>query len=405
MPESEHININLIESADIKAALPGNENSIKNEKQFLLIRTALRLEIISLISLFIIYLVLGALTWTFNQQGAERLIQLTNSLVGQNDYKDVNELKMDDLNRKLNVLLASQKYKQFPVSTFFQYGEGTHPIPTAGNSGTIGFKRDTLFTPNPKQTDSLAEITSYSRASISQKIQRIVNGPLSSIQVDNYNRYRLDQFLERGSYIDAGKLPIIILLFTLLLITILTYSYYYYLVITHDDDYKKKQRALHDVAQQSQEALLVWDLAQKKLNKYYDRNLNQNNSIFIVSVVVMIAGFALVLYGISLYFQSPKDNEFVTGISAVAGTIVQFIGATFLVIYNSTIKQAIQYTNSLQQVSMIGTSIKILDNIRNDKQDEGFAQKEEKIMLARIDIAKMLINPLKNDGGGGAAEQ
>jgi len=112
-------------------------------------------------------------------------------------------------------------------------------------------------------------------------------------------------------------------------------------------------------------------------------------------VVVMVAGFGMVLLGISLYFKDPSKNIYITAISSISGTIVQFIGATFLVIYNTTIKQAIQYTNSLQQVSTIGTSIKILDNIHNEESDPRYHNNQEKIMLARIDIAKMLINSSK----------
>src|SRR6478609_4269127 len=61
------------------------------------------------------------------------------------------------------------------------------------------------------------------------------------------------------------------------------------------------------VEREPEKARFAWDLARVKLEAYFDRNLAQVNAIFWVSVVVMIAGFGLIGYGIAAAFQTPKE--------------------------------------------------------------------------------------------------
>ena len=177
----------------------------------------------------------------------------------------------------------------------------------------------------------------------------------------------------------------------------ITQGVYYYHSIVKQRQQQLLQDELRKKASEGSQASPVWDLAQITLNKYYNRNLSQNNWIFYVSVSVMIAGFCLVVYGIGAAYKG-ANNMLVTLVSAGSGVIVQFIGATFLVIYNSTITQAVQYTAALQKVSTVGTSIKILEGIKDAetaemKNDPNFITMMNQ---ARIDIAKLLIEQSKS---------
>ena len=63
----------------------------------------------------------------------------------------------------------------------------------------------------------------------------------------------------------------------------------------------------------------AWDLARLKLELYFNRNLSQINSIFWLSVVVMLVGFVFILFGISLAFtQQSINTQGINGTSANA---------------------------------------------------------------------------------------
>lgn len=126
----------------------------------------------------------------------------------------------------------------------------------------------------------------------------------------------------------------------------------------------------------------VWILMQTKLVGYFDRNLNQITYIFWLSVVVMIVGFSFILFGIAQAFGSPQSGSatqhLVQGASSnltpaivggIAGIITEFIGATFLFIYRSTIRQASSYMKVLERINSVGMAMNILDSISTNSQE------------------------------------
>jgi hypothetical protein len=54
------------------------------------------------------------------------------------------------------------------------------------------------------------------------------------------------------------------------------------------------------------------------------------------------------------------------GIAAGAGVITQFLGATFLVLYRSTMKQANDFILVLDRINNVGMAMQILDQIPDD---------------------------------------
>lgn len=144
-------------------------------------------------------------------------------------------------------------------------------------------------------------------------------------------------------------------------------------------------RAQEEISNNPGKVLPSWDMAQITLEQYFRRNLSQINMIFVVSIFVMLAGFVLIAIGILLAYKPQPNSTLITTVSTASGIFTEFIGATFIFIYNSTIKQAINYSRSLEKINSVGMSIKILDSISAESSTA------EKLNQAKIDIAKLLI--------------
>jgi hypothetical protein len=131
------------------------------------------------------------------------------------------------------------------------------------------------------------------------------------------------------------------------------------------DDTKLATQAI-EVEKQSRNdptnSKLAWELARVTLEKYFNRNLQQVNAIFYVAVIVMIVGFALVIYGAFLGLEHP-ETKFPAELSAIAGIITEFISVTFMVIYKSTLQQASGYMTILEKINTVGMAVQIVDTI------------------------------------------
>ena len=125
---------------------------------------------------------------------------------------------------------------------------------------------------------------------------------------------------------------------------------------------KKIQQAETNLEQQPERAKPAWDLARVTLESYFNRNLSQVASIFWLSVVVMLIGFVILVWGISMAFKS-STVVVPAAIASAAGILTEFIGATFLFIYRSTIQQAINYSRTLERINSVGMAMQILDTM------------------------------------------
>jgi hypothetical protein len=124
----------------------------------------------------------------------------------------------------------------------------------------------------------------------------------------------------------------------------------------------------------------VWDLSRVQLELYITRNLAQVRNIFWITVAVMAAGFGLVVYGIYRAFDSRLEVAILT---AATGVITQTIGATFLLIYRSTMSQANDYVDTLERINAVGMAVQIVDLI----PDENKELKNK----ARVDLVKLIL--------------
>ncbi len=105
----------------------------------------------------------------------------------------------------------------------------------------------------------------------------------------------------------------------------------------------------------------AWELASAKLEAYFDRNLMQVFSIFLVAIFAMFVGFGFVLWGVWLAIKTPGQNT--SWIAAISGIITEFIGVTFMVIYRSTMSQANAFMQVLERINTVGMAVQILDSI------------------------------------------
>ena len=143
------------------------------------------------------------------------------------------------------------------------------------------------------------------------------------------------------------------------------------------------------VKENPNEPTAAWELARIKLENYLNRNLSQIQWIFIWTILVMIAGFVIIGYGIMKSYQA--ETQLNTSIvTTVCGLLVEFIGATFLVIYKSTMGQAKDYVNVLERINAVGMSVQILDSI---SEEESKLQDQTKAEIAKQLLALYAVKP------------
>ncbi|WP_215617961.1 TRADD-N-associated membrane domain-containing protein [Leptothoe kymatousa] len=140
-------------------------------------------------------------------------------------------------------------------------------------------------------------------------------------------------------------------------------------------------------------------MAQITLENYFRRNLGQIRWIFWLSVIVMSFGFLLILYGVALGYQNPSENWIIAAIGGISGIITEFIGATFLFVYKSSIAQADKYAAILERMNFVGMAMQMLDSIAEAPQSDrsSTVNAAESLQNAKIEMAKVLLEKLGND--------
>ncbi|EJL6517724.1 hypothetical protein NMT44_003494 [Vibrio cholerae] len=157
-------------------------------------------------------------------------------------------------------------------------------------------------------------------------------------------------------------------------------------VYQNADEQSKKQERYVEVEERAKsnpnETQAVWNLATIKLESYIDRNLRQVRSIYFLTLIAMLAGFSLIGFGIYTVILTPS-NLYAGVLSCASGGLVNFLGATFLVIYKSTMTQASDYVSMLERINAVGMSVQVLDKL--DSIDKGLKHK------AMADLSQQLL--------------
>lgn len=130
------------------------------------------------------------------------------------------------------------------------------------------------------------------------------------------------------------------------------------------------------------------------------------HDIQLALVIVMIVSFGFIIYGISQIFvpvslqpinatHTPSSSIINPAIiGSVAGLITEFIGATFLFIYRSTIQQAASHIKTLERINSVGMAMKILDTISNESKE---LQDKTKAEMVRMLLSENDISPVKTE--------
>lgn len=127
------------------------------------------------------------------------------------------------------------------------------------------------------------------------------------------------------------------------------------------------EKVAERVREHPDEPQAAWELAIIKLESYLNRNLRQISWIFVLTLTVMFVGFVIVGYRVVKVYQSPENFK-PSIVVTLSGVIVEFIAATFLLIYRSTMEQAKDYVNILERINAVGMSVQILESIESDAE-------------------------------------
>ena len=139
-------------------------------------------------------------------------------------------------------------------------------------------------------------------------------------------------------------------------------------------------KAEKGVESQPEKARPAWDLSRVYLDAYFNRNINQITYIFWFSVFVMFVGFGVIIWGVSQAIQFPT-LIMPAGITVGAGIITDFVGTTFILIYRSTLNQALSYTKALERMNTVGMAMQILDTMPDEAKSDNLKDKTKAILV------------------------
>lgn len=153
---------------------------------------------------------------------------------------------------------------------------------------------------------------------------------------------------------------------------------------------QKVEQAENKAQAEPEKAKYAWDVARINLESYFGRNRVQVAQVFGIAVIVMSIGFIFVCVGVYLAMHRP-DTIKPALVAGISGIITQFIGATFMVIYRSTMTQANEFMVILERINTVGMAIQVLDSIPDSEttlKNESRAKIVELLLSANIPTAK-----------------
>jgi hypothetical protein len=106
----------------------------------------------------------------------------------------------------------------------------------------------------------------------------------------------------------------------------------------------------------------------------------------------MIVGFIFVLIGIGLAIAHPESLR-PSAVAACSGIITQFIGATFMVIYRSTMAQANEFMTVLERINRVGMAVQIVDVLPDSTE----LKNDTRAQIATLLLGSMPKGPLEQD--------
>jgi hypothetical protein len=194
---------------------------------------------------------------------------------------------------------------------------------------------------------------------------------------------RFKMLMRGDSPIDSTNL---LSVFVLLLSLFTAISSYYFGTLAstarEEENSQLVEDATNRLIEASGETRAAWELARVTLEKHFNRNLSQTNSIYYLSLCVMLIGFGVLIAGLIQSTNSDR-GPLRTYIPIAAGVIIQFIGATFLVLYKSMSQQTVNYTNLLARINTVGMALQIIETLP-EKSSPGDHKSRAKILVVEL---------------------
>jgi hypothetical protein len=110
-----------------------------------------------------------------------------------------------------------------------------------------------------------------------------------------------------------------------------------------------------------------FEKARRKIQYYMHENLTQVKNIYRLTVGAMLLGFVIIIYGATIAYTSEQEPA-ASIVVTLSGVLVQFIGATFLIVYRSTNEQAREYVEILERINTVGMSVALIEKITSDDE-------------------------------------
>jgi nitrate reductase gamma subunit len=160
------------------------------------------------------------------------------------------------------------------------------------------------------------------------------------------------------------SLAIVILVLLLAAFAVATYQ-----AIADEEKQAKRIEQVEERAREHPERpQFAWDLARAKLESYLDRNLSQVRSIYRLTVLVMLIGFVVVMYGL---FQATQDSAKlpVAIVAATSGVVISFIGGSFMLVFRSILAESRGYVTVLERINAVGMAVQVIAGIPDANAD------------------------------------
>ena len=140
----------------------------------------------------------------------------------------------------------------------------------------------------------------------------------------------------------------------------------------------------------------AWNVALLTLERYWERNLAQNGSIYVMSVIACALGFGVMLWA---SYAAIHDNKATpaTILVAVSGAITEVLGATFLFIYRSTTVQAASFNQTLERINAAGMAWYVIKSMSDSVESERTLKDTAKQSLANHIVASVYAAPTPSD--------
>lgn len=114
-----------------------------------------------------------------------------------------------------------------------------------------------------------------------------------------------------------------------------------------------------------------FEKARRKIQYYMHENLMQVKHIYWLTVGAMLLGFVIIICGAAIAYKGEVDKKTASIVVTLSGVLVQFIGATFLIVYKSINEQARRYVEILERIYAVGMSVDLIKKITsNDERNK-----------------------------------